>query len=281
MQLKNTSKRARTFLFCAIVLLTIFLILQARRPAPAPPPLAGTYQYFVETDFHSTTKRFGAVSHCDARFAPKVQLEINEIRQSLTALLKSYAALMDDLDIETWIAHGALLGWYWNRKLLPWDTDLDVQVSAESIAFLAKSHNMTEYRYPVSEGEAPRTYLLDLNPHYNIVSRQDVANKIDGRWIDTTTGKFIDITAVHRDKSDRVKEKSGRLFCKDGHQYKVGFLLQLIVSKLFLMLYQETDIYPLQPSFLEATRINVPTESEKILQEEYGKRALTNDRFHW
>jgi LicD family len=229
------AKRVRIFLICAVIILFLYVILPAKRPTPPPPPLLGTYQYFVETDFHSTTKHFGAVSHCDARFAPKEKPGIDETRRSLAALLKSYAATMNQLNVETWIAHGALIGWYWNRKLLPWDTDLDVQMSAKSIAFLAQSHNMTEYHYPMSPGEASRTYLLDINPHYSIVSDQDVANKIDGRWIDMTSGKFIDITAVHHEKVGRGKGKSSILFCKDGHRYKVisppnGYNLQLLLK---------------------------------------------------
>jgi len=225
-RLNNTrvTRRASTGLICAIALLALYIILRPHSPPPAPPPLPGTYQYFVETDFHSTTKRFGAVSHCDARFAPKETPEIAEVRRSLIGLLRSYVDAMADLNVETWIAHGALLGWYWNQKLLPWDTDLDVQVSAESLAFLASHHNMTEHRYSVSERGAPRTYLLDINPHYSIVSNQDVANKIDGRWIDMTNGKFIDITAVHPDESGTADGKPIFLFCKDGHRYEVRLL---------------------------------------------------------
>lgn len=220
----RATKHVHMYVFGAFVVLLLYIALQARRLTPALPPLPGTYQYFVETDFHSTTKRFGAVSHCDARFAQKQKPEVNEVRRSLIALLKSYAATMDDLHVETWMAHGNLLGWYWNRKLLPWDTDLDVHILAESAAFLAKSYNMTEYRYSMSAEKPPRTYLLDINPHYSIVSEQDVANKIDARWIDTTNGKFIDITAIHRDMAERVEGKSNILFCKDGHQYKVSLL---------------------------------------------------------
>jgi LicD family len=179
--------------------------------------LPRTNQYFAETDFHSTTKRFGAVSHHDVRFAPTENSATDLIRQSLTALLKSYIAIMDELRVETWVAHGALLGWYWNRALLPWDTDLDFQMSAESMAFLAKSHNMTEYHYSTSDEEAAGTYLLDINPHYSITSNQDVANKTDGRWIDTTNGKFIDITVVHREEV-----KANIMFYKDGHRCKVS-----------------------------------------------------------
>ena len=237
------TKRVCTYLFCAIILLLLYFLLPAKRPAPDLPPLPGTYQYFVETDFHSTTKRFGAVSHCDARFAPKQTPEIDETRRSLAALLKSYEATMNHLNVETWISHGALLGWYWNRKLLPWDTDLDVQVSAKSIAFLARSHNMTEYHYPMSEGEASRTYLLDINPHYSIVSEQDVANKIDGRWIDTTSGKFIDITAVHHEEIGSGAGKSSVLFCKDGHRYKVSPLLNGCNLQLVPKLCTRREIY--------------------------------------
>jgi len=234
MQSRNVSRaRKRTYslsvLFASIVLLFYFYTTRQQITLGPAVSLPGTYQYFHETDFHRTTKLFGAVSHCDARFARANSPEIDEVRASLRALLKTYIVTMEDLKIETWLAHGALLGWYWNRRLLPWDTDLDVQVSAEGIALLARSHNMTEYRYTVSDGEAPRTYLLDINPHHVITSGADVANKIDARWIDTTDGKFIDITAVHRVDVDGVaggvkmsSSEKKKLFCKDGHQYKVN-----------------------------------------------------------
>jgi hypothetical protein len=32
---------------------------------------------------------------------------------------------------------------------------------------------------------------------------------------------------------------------------------------------------------LEGIKVKVPNRSEKLLQEEYGKKALTNDCFHW
>ena len=186
------------------------------------PQMPGTYQYFSETDFHSTSHRFGAVSHCDTRFAPKQQPDDDEIRHTLKALLESYVSTMSKLNVNTWLAHGPLIGWYWNRKLLPWDTDIDVHVSGEGIAYLAQSFNMTEYSYPVPPGQTARTYLLDINPHYSIVSEKDVANKIDARWIDTTNGKFIDMTAVHRNtRESDGGSQPGTLFCKDGHRYKV------------------------------------------------------------
>jgi hypothetical protein len=257
------NKRRRIVVLCVVALLTLYIILPGQPSSPSLPPLPGTYQYFTETDFHSTTKSFGAVSHCDTRFAPKTDPGIDETRRSIMFSLESYVATMNDLNVETWIAHGALIGWYWNKRFLPWDTDVDVHVSVEGIKLLAQSYNMTEYRYPANEGLAPRTYLLDINPHYTITSTQDVANKIDARWIDKSNGKFIDITAVHRKKVEQGNVMSSTLFCKDGHEY------------------QESDVYPLQESKLEGVKVKVPVEAAKLIRAEYGKKVLTNDHFHW
>ena len=48
-----------------------------------------------------------------------------------------------------------------------------------------------------------------------------------------------------------------------------------------LKLRQEGDVYPLQQSTFEGVAVNVPIHSEALLQEEYGKKVLTNDHFHW
>ncbi|KAL9109264.1 MAG: hypothetical protein Q9227_006019 [Pyrenula ochraceoflavens] len=253
----------RSLAFGAL-LLVCFYVFHARRPAPAPPPLPGTYQYFAETDFHSETHLFGGVSHADSRFAPAKAPSIDETQRSLRALCESYAAIMKELSVETWLSHGVLLGWYWNQKLLPWDTDLDVQTSYEGLQTLT-SHNMSKYQYPPAS-ESARTYLLDVNPHSAIISTKDVANKIDARWIDTTNGKFIDITVVHPVRTGnhaRSPVEDGSMFCKDGHRYN------------------QLDIYPLLSTTFEGVGVNVPSQSKKILQEEYGKKALTKERFHW
>ncbi|KAJ9609548.1 mannosyltransferase [Cladophialophora chaetospira] len=226
--------------------------------------MPGTYQYFHEIDFEYHTHSFGAISHCDPRFAPSQALSIDETKRTLLALMKTYAATMKDLRAETWIAHGTLLGWHWNQKFLPWDNDIDVQMSVETLAGLVP-HNMSEYHYPVSGDNEPRTYLLDINPHYTISSTRDVANKIDGRWIDITNGKYIDITAVHvsHKKCEDTPFNQGVFFSKDGHDYG------------------SDDLFPLQEESFEGISVKVPYDSAKILAREYGKKSLTNARFHW
>lgn len=44
-------------------------------------------------------------------------LRYEEQKTNLTLLMQSYLASMADLGAETWIIHGTLLGWWWNRKV--------------------------------------------------------------------------------------------------------------------------------------------------------------------
>lgn len=93
---------------------------------------------------------------------------------------------------------------------MPWDSDVDVQISASTIHFLASYYNMTMHRFN------GRKYMLEVNPSYINGSSADSLNMIDARYIDTETGLFIDMTTV------RPKEGvPGKITCKDKHQYEV------------------------------------------------------------
>ena len=177
--------------------------------------IPGTYQYFRDANFATSTRLLGAVSHHDARFALMHFPPTDELRHVLRDLLDSYFAFMGTINTVSWISHGTLLGWAWNQDLLPWDTDIDTQLSEDALKLLATTYNMTKF---VHNGtNTTRRYLLDVNPHYNITAPLDVANSIDARWIDTTTGKFVDITAL-RSYEQRNRQK---LSCKGGHTYMV------------------------------------------------------------
>jgi phosphorylcholine metabolism protein LicD len=134
---------------------------------------------------------------------------------------------MADIGAETWIMHGSLLGWWWNQKILPWDSDLDVQVTERTIHFLAKYYNMTEYHFKLPRLKRGRTYLLEINANYRIRSTDDKLNMIDGRWIDTDSGLYIDISTVRANYEARAQGIEGALICKDKHHYLVSiYILQ-------------------------------------------------------
>ncbi|KIX04552.1 uncharacterized protein Z518_05422 [Rhinocladiella mackenziei CBS 650.93] len=204
-------------------------------------------KYFHESTFHP---------HYDGRFAAN-QLGKEDRLPHLTALMQTFLATMADIGAETWIMHGTLLGWWWNQKILPWDSDIDVQVSEPTIAFLAKYYNMTEYHFKLPGVKNGRTYLMEINPHFTIRDVEDKLNVIDARWIDTQTGLFIDISTVRANDTARAEGIQGALMCKDKHKYL------------------EQDIFPLRDSFFEGIHVKIPFEYASLLEEEYGRKALT------
>lgn len=102
---------------------------------------------------------------------------------------------------------------------MPWDSDVDVQVSEPTIQFLAHYYNMTTYRYVSPKIPEGSNYMIEVNPRYVNRGREDTLNKIDARWIDTDTGIYIDITTVRKNETDPA---SGVMSCKDGHDFLVS-----------------------------------------------------------
>ena len=144
------SIRLIIFWLCSSLILLCYLNAPAR-PQPPPP---GTYQYFRETTFNTKRRTIGAQNKCDDRFAPEEALTEDDTRQTLLALLDSYMATMRHLGVSTWVAHGALIGYYWNGHLLPWDTDIDAQMTVDSLDVLATQYIKTSYNHTVSEIKA-------------------------------------------------------------------------------------------------------------------------------
>lgn len=167
------------------------------------------------------------------RFADK-QLGYRERKHALSNLIQTYLATFQDIGVETWLMHGTLLGWWWNRKvgqttlemdrtnhekILPWDSDSDVQVSEASMHYLASYYNMSVFYYKTPRIPEGRDYMLEVNPHYVNREQTDKLNVIDARWVDTTSGLFIDITTARYNYTHPAGE--GMLSCKDGHEYRV------------------------------------------------------------
>ena len=143
--------------------------------------------------------------------------------------------------------------------MLPWDWDIDTQISGPSLVYLGKYFNGTFYDYnstdsdPYSESIVERQYLLDVNADIANRDRGNGNNVIDARWIDIRNGLYIDITGL---SETEPADHPGIWSCKNYHHYKT------------------TDLYPMRETLYEGVVARVPYAYDRILAEEYQEKAL-------
>ncbi|KAI9767929.1 MAG: hypothetical protein M1835_006967 [Candelina submexicana] len=213
-------------------------------------------KYFHEPGVNDTFR------HYDQRYFKNV-VSYGEREQTLYHMIRAYLSTFRRKGLETWIAHGTLLGWWWNGKILPWDWDLDTQVSYSTLDYLGKKLNQTKHHYVSDDKTFTREYLLDVNPWIMERERGDGDNVIDARWIDTHNGLFIDITGLSETHPD---VQPGVWSCKNYHRYRTK------------------DLYPLRESTYEGVPAMIPYSYDQILIEEYEPKALVLTEYeghHW
>ena len=187
-------------------------------------------------------------THYDIRYFT-TNLKMSDKHAIMFELLEELIDIANIDNIKIILMHGGLIGWYWNKKILPWDSDIDISVSYEDFLILV-TH---KYVHP--------RFHLDINPNY--VNRQslskhhtkyDEPNKIDARIIDKTSGVYIDITALY-------SGKTGILQTKCPHFYKYD------------------DMYPLKIDVFENIPIYIPNNIKNVIIQEYSKRATENKSY--
>lgn len=211
-------------LYCAILFLGIVLVFYRR------------YNTFVKPKkfFRERVNN----SHLDYDFCKKEPNQI-EIIKELQNLLHQLVITCKTCKFV--IMHGSLIGWYFNKRILPWDNDIDIILLGDDVDEFVKYDNMQT-----------KDWIIKVNPNYKNRDIRDTNNKIDARIISKNNGVFIDITFFWICK-DTVK-------AKDKHQF----------------LYK--DIFPLQRTEFENIPIFVPNQVENVLKREYGQN-VTNDRY--
>lgn len=259
-----------------------------------------SHDFSTQESFSRPTKFFHESTfspHYDGRFADHELTDDTRIHH-LRLLLKTYMKTMKRIGVRTWLMHGCLLGWWWNRKIMPWDTDIDVMVDSQGIAELGNWWNMSVHHFKSDElrmmdhssdlrlrksnaqediNYQGKKYLLEINPYYTNTSTRDVLNVIDARWIDTSTGLFIDITTLHiqpipikpydpdhpfamstPSPASSLDEDTDdlELYTKDQHAYSYS------------------QMFPLRESTFEGADVHVPYDYEGLLIDEYSRDAI-------
>ncbi|KAJ3111918.1 hypothetical protein HK100_002509 [Physocladia obscura] len=173
---------------------------------------------------------------------PKWEHDFVQVHESLSGILHSFSSFAEshvDEGIVWWISHGEMLGWFWGAKLLPWDVDLDVQMSLSGLLALAR------YNQTIIDGR----FLIDIAPNAVVRSPQK-ENVIDGRIVDIKTGYFMDITGLSRSSA------SGNVACKSPHYLKLE------------------EVLPLHETVLEGVKVWRPHSAILLLKREYGAKSM-------
>lgn len=195
-------------------------------------------KYFNESKFSC---------HYDSRFGSRL-LDASERLPILIELLEVFTRACEEQLITPILMHGALIGWFWNHKLLPWDTDIDLCMPLSHLAAVDTGIRRIEYD--------KEKYLFDVNPNYlnrltlNSHFRENFEpNRIDARFIHKGSGLYIDITALS-------KKGLHGLSTKCPHYYN------------------KKQIFPLVRSDLEGIPVWVPHDVRSVLTEEYGLSSV-------
>ncbi|WZH41967.1 uncharacterized protein QYS62_002934 [Fusarium acuminatum] len=198
-------------------------------------------------------------AHYDDKYYHEV-LEPEAQYAGIRVLMQTYLATFRDLGIQTWLMHGSLLGWWWGKKVMPWDLDADVSVTEVDMYYLAAYYNMTIYYFQYEGCPNGSFFQLDINPAFKYRGRDDEKNFIDARWVDMQTGLFIDITAARYDPGHEMGE--GVMYDKHDHEFKDKY------------------IFPLLDTTFEGVSAKVPYRYKDILSSEYGRGAISRTDFH-
>lgn len=215
------------------------------------------------------------LGHYDSRYFRGLVSYEGRVQTQLH-MVRAYLQTFRELGLDTWLAHGTLLGWWWNGKVralqihscrkpesdqsqpMPWDWDLDTQVSGVTLDYMGQNLNRSTHKYTSSDGKVQKEYMLDVNPWIWERERGDGANVIDARWIDLSNGLFIDITGLSETHPD---EQPGVWSCKNYHRY------------------QTRDLYPMRESLFHGVTARIPYAYQEILVEEYQEESLV--RTEW
>ncbi|CAD6581507.1 MAG: hypothetical protein ASARMPREDX12_001936 [Alectoria sarmentosa] len=228
------------------------LLPRRRKKKPPKASADGWAKYFHEPGGTSLS------NHYDSRYEHGI-LSYEEKQDSQVHMMRAYLDFFKKNNIETWLAHGTLLGWWWNGKMLPWDWDIDTQVSGPTLMFLGKHFNGSIYEYSSADSDpdlqplTERQYLLDVNPAMIERDRGNGDNVIDARWIDIRNGLYIDVTGL---SETEPLDQPGVWSCKNYHHYRT------------------TDLYPMRETMYEGVVAKVPYAYDRILAEEYQEKAL-------
>lgn len=231
-------------------------------------------KYFSEARLVKGEPHFESGAHYDWRFFNGLINMSKEQPPVLHGLIKAWFQFINNYNINSWIAHGSLLSWYWNGMSFPWDIDFDVQMTVQDLHYMCRNFNQSivfdlgnefgsnEIRYS--------KYFLDCGTFISHRKKGNGNNNIDARFIDVNTGVYVDITALALSDTKSPQRYDKLLSNVEGS-------VSHIVQNSHLQVYNcrnnhfQTlgDLSPLKLSFFEGQLNYIPRDYQTLLSNEY------------
>ncbi|WLF77175.1 hypothetical protein PVL30_000884 [Lodderomyces elongisporus] len=247
-------------------------------------------KYFREANIIKSERNFAIGAHYDWRFfngivngTPKQGIAIN-------GLVRAFMKLTNQYNLNTWVAHGSLLSWYWNGLQFPWDGDVDVQMPINDLHKLSQLFNQTvvvDLGNSMDEEIRYGRYFLDSSTFISQRVRGNGKNNIDARFIDLDTGLYIDITGLavsnSRAPARYTKDLQGtKMDIRDG---KSG--VTEIERNSFMQVYNCRNYHftplknlsPLRLSLVEGEYGYIPSGYDSMVSIEYGDKSMRDTTY--
>lgn len=204
--------------------------------------------------------------------------------------------ICDANDIKPIITHGSLLGWYFNRKILPWDNNINISLMGKSIDNFLKLDinklNNNKFQIWINPNIKDRTpnhlksniidaKIIDLNNNSNEIQITFLYQSIDSYFkinviknleiVNTSTNPFKSSNYELKLKSyaksitnnGDLINNTNYINCKSPHYYDIQLIL------------------PLKLEIFENKHIYVPNNVYDCLLQEYGKKVFLPKYKNW
>mgnify|MGYP002834320967 CR=1 FL=1 len=188
-------------------------------------------------------------------------IDMDSIHYGLLQNLQMLHTMSQKIDIPFILLHGGLIGWYWNEKLLPWDTDIDVSIidhiSYESWLKSFPTTNDTVFQHEEHRDDRYKTFYK-VSEEFVVYVDTNPKHHIESRLLHEPTGVYTDITYLYPQNSDYVmKANLNQLW--GGHTFP------------------QKQLLPLQECNINNIQLHCPHSVETILKNEYP--GFKNKRF--
>lgn len=171
-------------------------------------------------------------------------------------LSRSWFKFAEQAGVISWFNYGNAIGWYFNSMNLPWDNDIDVQLSIADLDNLGKKFNNTLIVEDPKLGD--RLFWFQTGPYY---LQENIHQYIDARYIDVKTGCYIDITALWYDVLESSKDPTVfTIHCKHNNWFSYD------------------DIFPLKRTLFEGAQAYMVRNIRELIYAHYGSHPFKQVR---